>query len=475
MKKLKNTPMFLMLKKLYPHSLAGQFIWLLLIALLLSQIITSFVLINERKEALTVLNKKGNLNRIISTVRILEESPIEMHKKILQAVSSENIHYWFKQPKASQIKENSYIDKQLINRLNKFGIKKLVVLENTDVEIKRNKSLHSKKFNFNGNTDRFSPHKQFEWNQIAIQLKDKRWLNVASRFHISPPLWPLANIVSITITGLFLILVAIVMIRRITKPLKQLTQAAQKLGCGESVESLEEVGPDDIKTATIAFNQMNSRLQRYITDRTNMLAAVSHDLRTPITTLRLRTELMDEGPTQDAFLNTLNEMQAITDSTLSFIREENSTEPSQLIDLSALLDAICEDLAIQGKQAKLISENSCFYLCRPVAIKRALNNIIENAIFYGDLAQIEIIQSPSQLIINVCDEGPGIEDKQLEEVFKPFVRLDKSRNQAQGGMGLGLAITRSIARNHGGDITLKNSLGGGLTATLSLPIIELAQ
>lgn len=472
MKKLKNRPLFLMLKKLYPQSLASQFIWLLLFVLLFSQVITGFVLINERKEALTVLNKKGNLNRIISTVRILEESPLEMHKKILKAVSSENMNYWFKQPKPSQIKDNSNIDQQLINRLNRLGIEKLVVLENTDIDIDRNSQTHSKRFNANGNPDRFITHSQFEWSQIAIQLKDKRWLNVASRFHISPPLWPLANVISISITGLLLALAVIIMIRRITKPLKLLTQAAQKLGCGESVASLDEVGPEDIKTATIAFNQMNNRLQRYITDRTNMLAAVSHDLRTPITTLRLRTELMDEGPTQDAFLNTLNEMQAITDSTLSFIREDNSTEPSQLIDINALLYAICEDLAIHKKQAHLISEEPCFYLCRPVSIKRALNNLIENAISYGDNAQIEIIKGSSQLIINVKDEGPGIEEDQLEEVFKPFVRLDKSRNKDSGGMGLGLAITRSIARNHGGDIKLINAIDGGLLAELSLPINE---
>jgi signal transduction histidine kinase len=472
MKTLNNTPLILMLKKLFPQSLAAQFIWLLLFVLFFSQVITGFVLINERKEALTVLNKRGNLNRIISTVRILEESPQEMHKKILKAVSSENIHYWFKQPRANQIQKDSKIDPQLINRLNLLGIKKLLVLESTDTDISRNSQSHSKKFNGMRNQDRFSNHTQFEWRQIAIQLKDKRWLNIASRFHVNPPLWPLSNIISLSITAILLTLVVIIMIRRITKPLKQLTQAAQKLGCGEPVASLDEVGPEDIKTASIAFNQMNNRLQRYITDRTNMLAAVSHDLRTPITTLRLRTELMDEGPTQNAFLNTLNEMQAITDSTLSFIREDNSTEPSQLIDLNALLYTICEDLAIHKKQATLISEEPCFYLCRPVAIKRALNNLIENAIRYGDKAQIEIIEHSSQLIINVKDEGPGIEEDQLEEVFKPFVRLEKSRNKDKGGMGLGLAITRSIARNHGGDIKLINAIEGGLLAELSLPINE---
>ncbi|KZM38732.1 hypothetical protein OA92_22585 [Marinomonas sp. SBI22] len=458
------------LHKLYPRSLASQFIWLLLIALLLSQVLTGFILINERKEALTVLNRKGNFSRIISTVRVLEESPKELHKKILHAVSSENIYYWFAKPEQSKILKSAPLDQQLIEKFKRFGINNLLVLESNKKPNFEHKEYYSKKTNGNRKNNRHSEYKSFEWSQIAIQLKDGRWLNVASRFHISPPLWPLANVISISITAAFLTFIAIFMIRRITKPLAKLTKAAKELGCGESVEPLKEAGPEDIKTAAIAFNQMNSRLQRYISDRTNMLAAVSHDLRTPITTLRLRTELMDEGPTQEAFLNTLNEMQSITDSTLSFIREEQSTEPSQLIDINALLDAICQDLLIQKKEAHLAPSQACFYKCRPVALKRAFCNLIENAIRYGFKAEIELIKHDSHVSIFVRDEGPGIEENQLEEVFKPFVRLDKSRQQT-GGTGLGLAITRSIIQNHGGKIKLVNNQDKGLTAEISLPIV----
>ena len=458
------------LSKLYPRSLAGQFIWLLLIALLFSQVLTGFILINERKEALTVLNRKGNFSRIISTVRVLEESPQELHKKILHAVSSENIYYWFAKPEQSKVLKSAPLDQQLVEKFKRYGINNLVVLESNQNPDFEHKKYYSKRPNSNRKDNRHSEHKPFEWSQIAIQLKDGRWLNVASRFHISPPLWPLANVVSISITAAFLTFIAIFMIRRITKPLAKLTTAAKQLGCGESVEPLKEAGPEDIKTASIAFNQMNDRLQIYISDRTNMLAAVSHDLRTPITTLRLRTELMDEGPTQEAFLSTLNEMQSITDSTLSFIREEKSTEPSQLIDINALLDTICQDLLIQEKEATLITSEACFYKCRPIALKRAFCNLIENAIRYGIKAEIELSKSESQVSIIIRDEGPGIEESQLEEVFKPFVRLDKSRQQA-GGTGLGLAITRSIIQNHGGSIRLINNQGKGLSAEIVLPIV----
>ena len=462
-----HKPFFTKLNGLVPKSLAGHFIWLLLISLVFSQLITAFILINERKEALTVLNRKGNLNRIISTVRILEESPQELHKKILSAVSSENIRYWFKTPRKNEIASNQSVDQQLLDQLKTYGIQQLIILEGTENAFRKNRYLN--KNNSDEYTRRYAKHKQFEWNQIAIQLKDDRWLNVASRFHISPPLWPYGNTISISITGFLLILIAIFMIRRITKPLEQLTQAAKKLGCGEQITALNETGPQDIKTAAIAFNQMNDRLQRFITDRTNMLAAVSHDLRTPITTLRLRTELMDEGPTQDAFLNTLDEMQAITDSTLSFIREDNSTEKSQKVDLTLLITNICEELDIQGKQAEFNDTRSHTYLCRPIAIKRALRNLIENAVTYGNKAEISISCTEAQYKIIIKDEGPGIEESQLEEVFKPFIRLDKSRNQAHGGIGLGLAITRSIIRNHGGELTLSNDTICGLIAELELP------
>ena len=472
MSRLSNVGLIDLFKKLKPTNLSGQFICLLLFALVLSQIITGFVLINERKEALTVLNKKGNLNRIISTVRILEESPEQIHNKILHAVSSENIRYWFEQPKPNPLQTSQQIDPQFAEKLKQYGIKQLVILESTDTVPRRKYDKKSRQFEHNRNSNRFSDNTRFEWSRIAIQLKNGRWLNVASRFHISPPIWPMANLVSISITGTLLIIFSILMIRRITKPIAELTLAAKKLGRGESVAQLKEAGPEDIKTATVAFNQMNEQLERYISDRTNMLAAVSHDLRTPITTLRLRTELMDEGPTQDAFLNTLDEMQAITDSTLSFIREDKSNEPSQLINVSELIESICDDLAFKGKEAKQLTDDTHFYLCRPVAIKRAISNLLENAVRYGKSAKVDINKHSDFLIINIKDEGPGIEESQLEEVFKPFVRLDKSRNQASGGMGLGLAITRSIIRNHGGDICLTNHKSGGLNASISLPIIE---
>ena len=469
MKTIKLNQFFLTIKSLFPQSLASQFIWLLLFTLLISQVITAFILINERKEALTVLNRKGNMNRIISTVRVLEESPKELHKKILHAVSSENMQYWFKTPDKDQMVNALKLDQEFLDRFTKYGINKLLIVNSTDNEIKRKKHSFSKKIN-NSRYDSY-PHKQFEWSQIAIQLKDGRWLNVASRFHPTPPFWSVANLISLVITGGLLVLLSIFMIRRITKPLSQLTQAAKKLGCGDTVDKLNETGPEDIKTASIAFNQMNERLERFITDRTNMLAAVSHDLRTPITTLRLRTELMDEGPTQTAFLNTLDEMQAITDSTLSFIREDNSTEPNQLIDLNMMLKTICDDFIMKGKDVNLESETSHFYLCRSLAMKRALVNLIENAINYGKQTQITIEKSASELKINISDQGPGIDEKNIEEVFKPFVRLDKSRNHAKGGMGLGLAITRSIIRNHGGEIILVNKTEGGLLAIVSLPIV----
>jgi signal transduction histidine kinase len=264
-------------------------------------------------------------------------------------------------------------------------------------------------------------------------------------------------------------LIVIVMVRRITRPMAALAASAERLGRGEVVPALAESGPLDIRQTTRAFNRMGGRLQRFVQDRTRMLAAISHDLRTPITTLRLRAEFVEDEETRAKILETLDEMQRMTEATLAFAREEAAAEDTRTVDLAALVDSVCADLADLGQDVAFAGPERAPYACRPVSLKRAVRNLIENAVAYGERARVTLEPVADSFRIVIEDDGPGIPEAEFERAFAPFVRLEESRSPETGGIGLGMAIARSIVRGHGGDITLANRQVGGLRAVIHLP------
>jgi signal transduction histidine kinase len=270
-------------------------------------------------------------------------------------------------------------------------------------------------------------------------------------------------------TALAIMLVVFLMVRRITRPLKALSNAAERLGRGEQVEILEETGPAELRGTTAAFNAMQERLTRFVRDRTAMLAAISHDLRTPLTSLRLHAELVDDEETRTKLLAILEEIQRMTEATLAFAREEGTREETRLVDLSALVESLCDDLAEIGMEVSFAGAERAQLSCRPVGLRRALRNILENAVAYGHRARVSLEETPHEYAIIVDDDGPGIPEEDRERVFGPFVRLEESRSRDTGGIGIGMAIARSIMRAHGGYITLENRPGGALRATLHLP------
>ena len=214
---------------------------------------------------------------------------------------------------------------------------------------------------------------------------------------------------------------------------------------------------------------MRARLDRYVRDRTAMLAAVSHDLRTPITSLRLHAEFVEDAETKAKIVAALDEMQRMTEDALAFIREDMQREETRTVDLHALVDSIAADLAELGHAISVAHSGRVLAVCRPAALRRALRNLLENAAAYGRRATVRIERDDAEIRIVVEDEGRGIPEADLERVFEPFVRLEASRSRDTGGSGLGLAIARSIIRGHGGDIALLNRAEGGLRATVVLP------
>ena len=294
-------------------------------------------------------------------------------------------------------------------------------------------------------------------------------MNVETLVAPPPPSWALPSLSLMGATALVLILVVILLVRRVTRPMAQLASAAERLGRGADTEPLPEEGPIDIRRTTAAFNRMQDRLHRFVRDRTQMLAAISHDLRTPITSLRLRAEFIEDTELREKIIATLAEMQRMTEATLAFAREDAKAEPSRTVDLAALVDSIAADLADTGTPVTCEISERIDIAGRPDALRRVFRNLIENAVTYGKCARIAVTATADEAIVTIDDDGPGIPVADRERVFEPFVRLEESRNTETGGIGLGLAIARTILRAHGGDIVLEDAPDSGLRVTVSLP------
>jgi signal transduction histidine kinase len=230
-----------------------------------------------------------------------------------------------------------------------------------------------------------------------------------------------------------------------------------------------ETGTIETRQASHAFNTMQARLRSLIENRTRMLAAISHDLRTPLTLLRLRAENVENPQERDKMLGTIAEMDSMVSETLQFARDEATTEVRRPTDIAALVQSIVDDMADAGLPVKMQPAGPIVYDCRPDALKRAIRNLLDNAVKYGTAASVAIQTTPKTIEIIIEDEGPGIPEQELSRVFDPFYRLEGSRSRETGGVGLGLAIAQSTVQAHRGELVLSNRPTGGLCARIALP------
>jgi signal transduction histidine kinase len=275
--------------------------------------------------------------------------------------------------------------------------------------------------------------------------------------------------------GLLTVMLGIVlyaMTRTITRPLAALATAADAVGRGKAIQPLKERGARELKRATRAFNAMQERLNRYLDSRTRVLAAMSHDLRTPITRLRLRVESIEDEALRTRCVEDLDEMTRMVRGALSVFRGLNDEEPTVAVDIDALLDELRRRYAEVSASVAIEGRAAAPFPGKPLALKRCLGNLVDNALQYGEHATLVVTDDAQELTIRVLDDGPGIPEAELERVFEPFYRLESSRNRATGGTGLGLSIARDIAQASGGSLTLANRSGGGLEARLVLPRLQ---
>ena len=257
--------------------------------------------------------------------------------------------------------------------------------------------------------------------------------------------------------------------RRISRPLADLTAAAECFQPGQAADPLPERGPRDVAATTAAFNALRLRVLAMIEEKDRMLGALAHDLRTPLAALRVRVELVEDETGRARMAGTIEEMSRTLDDILSLARLGRSSEPPVDTDLAALVDAVVEDFRDIGADVEFEDSPRLPMRVRPAPLRRAVRNLIENAVKYGEAASVAVRAEPATVAITVADRGPGIPPDRYEAVFDAFTRLETSRNRDTGGVGLGLALARAIVRDAGGDVTLANRAEGGLVATITLP------
>lgn len=304
---------------------------------------------------------------------------------------------------------------------------------------------------------------------VLLRLSDKSWLKfTAENLRVRQSRFT-AAILSIFVFAGGIALLAVWVSRRVTAPLGQFAAAAGRIGTDVNASPMAESGPSEIRTAARSFNRMQERIRRFVDDRTLMLAAISHDLRTVLTRLRLRVEYIEDEEQRSKALADLNDMQTMLESTLSFAREDAAVEESTPVDISGLVQTICDEKADTGAAVSAAGHRRLVAACRPVAVRRALENLVDNAVLYGGEATVTLSETEEGVLIEISDRGPGIPESEHEAVFAPFYRLEGSRSRQTGGTVLGLSVARTIARRHGGDITLHDRPGGGLIARFILP------
>ncbi len=461
------------MRRLLPRTLRGQLVLVILATFIVVQGVSLWLFVDERQLAVRAALGLEVAGRAANVVRLLEATPPELHRDILEAANSPLVR--FSQGPAPAIDHVEHDGEgNVARRIHAL----LADTEPREVRVElhridqpsdlddyypnkgRMQDMHRRMMGANlGSTEM----------RLAIAMRDGTWLNVSTRFHRPPIQWPWFSALSYALTTLLILAIVWVALSRLTGPLRRLADAAERFGRGEEVAPLPKRGPEELHRLTGAFNEMQARISRSIAERTRLLAALGHDLRSPLTAMRVRAEMVDDEETRERLTAIIAEMQEMVESTLSFARGMVTAEETQSVDMGAWLGELVSDARTMGGEVSLDAPEGLMARIKPVAMRRALRNVIENALRYGGRAEVTLRARGDSLRISVRDHGPGIPEADLERVFDPFVRLETSRSKETGGTGLGLSIARTIIHAHGGEITLTNRPEGGLEVVVSLP------
>lgn len=447
-----------------------QIALLVVSVLFVAQVVGLLLFVDERSLAVQAAIGSEAAGRAANVARLIEGAPPELHDEIVAAATSPLVRFELgERPSVTHTHhdENGAVEariRALLNdgfsrdiRVEVHEIEQgLLPLPNLSPEMAR---MHAEMMQ--GTLAAIEM-------EVSIAIAGGRWLNVATRFEKPPIQWSWMSTLSFVLTSAVLLLAIFwFLLTRLTRPLNELAAAAEEFGRGGGEGPISPIGPSEVRNLTIAFNDMQARLARFVTDRTRMLAALAHDLRTPLTALRVRAEMVDDIETKEGISASLDEMHEMVEATLAYARGVGQGEDLQRVDVAEYLSDI--QMGTPGVLALQMGPEAVMQI-KPRAMRRALRNLIDNAQRYGQDPVLSWEVTSTGVEIRVDDDGPGIPDSQIADVFQPFVRIEQSRSLETGGHGLGLAIARSIVLEHGGTIELLNLEEHGLRARIVLPL-----
>lgn len=463
--------------RLLPRTLYGRLVLVLLAGLAVAQLVSFAIHMSERGALLHQAGGRQSAQRIADAVRLLETADAAGRRQIVRVLSAPPLRVSLDRPRLAQPAgggaesgEAAAFGELLRGYLGDGWPVETVRADPVGAASGRHGPgrMHGPMGGWYEGGMR-SPGRGALAFVAQVRLGDGTLVTFDARQSAWEEGWPLRLLLSLAVLLLAVLAVSLLAVQWATRPLQTLADAADALGRNIASPPMAERGPVEVARAARAFNTMQLRLAAYLRERTSVLAAMSHDLKTPVTRLKLRAELLPDPALRDKFTRDLEELEAMVAATLDFLRGTAGAEAPQPVDMGALLESLRADLSEVGGEMRIVGQPLQPYAGQPAALKRCLGNLLENAVKYGQAAEVVVEDSPRQLQFEVRDRGPGIPPAELERVFDPFYRLEASRSRDTGGTGLGLTIARSIAQAHGGALVLANRPEGGLVARLTLP------
>ena len=464
------------MSRILPKSLFGQTLLVLVAGLIVSLLVGSWIYTLDREQAVRAVGGFSAAQRITNLVKLVQDTPHEWRERIVAGLSDQTFQVSLSAQAPALISDHQEgavaeaIKEFLVDQLSlapgqlprvSASVPDTPLFGGPHPMMGRGPMMHG----LHG----FGGFGGFRDLQVAVPLLDGQWLTFTTALPESGSGFSRQFLLSMGIMAIVILAVSVWAVRRVTAPLAAVSAAAERLGNDLNALPMPETGTIETLQASRAFNTMQARLRSLIENRTRMLAAISHDLRTPLTLLRLRAENVENPQDRDKMLATIAEMDSMIGATLQFARDEAATEMLRPTDMAALVQSIVDDMADAGMPVKMEPVEPVVYDCRPDALKRAIRNLLDNAVKYGKAARVAIQTVPKAVEIVIDDEGPGIPEQELSRVFDPFYRLEGSRNRETGGVGLGLAIAQSIVQAHRGALLLSNRATGGLRTRIVLP------
>ncbi|MEE8394225.1 MAG: ATP-binding protein [Rhodospirillales bacterium] len=479
--------------RIIPQTIFGRTVGVLLVGLVVSHMISLFIYSSDRRTTLSAEHGDRIARRVAAVVQVVGETPKESRPVLVRNLSGPGFGItwtaesavkkggwgWRAGPLRAALE--GYLGDQVSKRV-RIAYSKINAsgqaggMDSSDpMGAMRGHMSHMKeRWPVMFRSPRMSRLAE-NWHenrilQLSYRLGDRSWINFAVPSVRLTPFWTSRMFFSVVLMTVAVTGLSVWAVRRSMAPLAMFARAAERLGLDVNAPALPVEGPREVRRAAGAFNEMQGRLKSFVHNRTQMLAAISHDLRTPITRLKLRAEFVDDAEQRKKMLVDLDQMEAMIASTLSFARDDAAGEAAREFDLAALLRDSCEAAADTGMDAAYSGPDKFPFTGRPLALKRAVGNLIDNAVKYGGSARVTLEGSGEGVSVTVDDDGPGLPEGELEKVFDPFYRGDAARGLDGGGSGLGLSVVRSIVQAHGGEVRLSNLAGGGLKAAVKLPV-----